>query len=213
MCPARTALLFPRTLSQWAEGAQLFDGLGNFHRKVTTSSAEAQAWFDQGMRYLWSFNHDKSTRSFAKAALVDTGCAMCFWGVALTVGPNYNLPMMAEPRAKVAFEALQQAKAQSARTTPVEQALIAALAARYPNAQPLDPTTEGPVLTAYAQSMRGVAKTYQDDADVQTLTAEALMNVNAWKLWALDGNAGRRNNGDCCATGGGPRERAAASWR
>ena len=112
---------------------------------------------------------------------------MCFWGVALTVGPNYNLPMMAEPRAKVAWEALQQAKATASHTTPVEQALIGALAARYPDAKPLDPSNEGPVLTAYAQAMQRVAQTFPDDSDVQTLTAEALMNINAWKLWALDG--------------------------
>ena len=112
---------------------------------------------------------------------------MCFWGVALTVGPNYNLPMMAEPRAKVAWEALQQAKATASHTTPVEQALIGALAARYPDAKPLDPSNEGPILTAYAQAMQRVAQAYPDDSDVQTLTAEALMNINAWKLWSLDG--------------------------
>jgi tetratricopeptide (TPR) repeat protein len=177
----------PVTLAQWAEGAQSFDGLGNFHRAVTTNSKEAQAYFDQGMRLLWAFNHDESSRSFAKAAEIDPGCAMCFWGVALTVGPNYNLPMMAEPRAKVAWEALQQAKATASHATPVEQALVGALAARYPDAKPLDPSNEGPILTAYAQAMRQVAQTFPDDSDVQTLTAEALMNINAWKLWALDG--------------------------
>jgi tetratricopeptide (TPR) repeat protein len=177
----------PGTLAQWADGAQLFPGLSNFHRPVTTSSKDAQAYFDQGMRLLWAFNHDESTRSFAKAAQLDAGCAMCFWGVALTVGPNYNLPMMAEPRAEVAWEALQQAKTDAARGTEVEQALIGALAARYPDAKPLDPSNEGPVLTAYAQAMQTVASRFPDDSDVQTLTAEAMMNVNAWKLWALDG--------------------------
>jgi tetratricopeptide (TPR) repeat protein len=177
----------PATLDQWAEGAQLYDGLGNFHRGVTTSSREAQAYFDQGMRLLWAFNHDESSRSFARAAQLDPTCAMCFWGVALTVGPNYNLPMMAEPRARVAWQALQQAKTNAPRTTPVEQALIAALAARYPDAKPLDPSNEGPVLSAYAKAMQRVAQAFSDDRDVQTLTAEALMNINAWKLWALDG--------------------------
>ena len=177
----------PATLEQWAEGAQLFDGLGKFHRTVTTSSSEAQAYFDQGMRLLWAFNHDESSRSFAQAARLDPSCSMCFWGVALTVGPNYNLPMMAEPRAKVAWEAIQRAQANAPHTTPVEQALIAALAARYPDARPLDPSNEGPVLTAYAAAMQGVARAFPDDSDVQTMTAEALMNINAWKLWALDG--------------------------
>jgi hypothetical protein len=179
----------PATLDQWAAGARLFDGLGNFHRSVTTSSTNAQAYFDQGVRFLWAFNHDEASRSFAHAAQLDPTCAMCFWGVALTVGPNYNLPMTAEPRAKVAWDALQQAQANAPHTTPVEQALITALVARYPDSAPRDPSNEGSVLTAYANAMQGVAQAFPTDSDVQTLTAEAQMNVNAWKLWALDGAA------------------------
>jgi hypothetical protein len=100
----------PSTVTQWAQGARLFGGLGDFHRAVNTHSPEAQAYFDQGMRLSWAFNHDEATRSFAKAAQLDPQCAMCWWGVALTVGPNYNLPMMAGPRAAVARDALQQAE-------------------------------------------------------------------------------------------------------
>ena len=130
----------PLTVAQWAEGGRLFGGLGDFHRVVSTNSPQAQAYFDQGMRFLWAFNHDEATRSFAKAAELDAQCAMCWWGVALTVGPNYNLPMMAEPRAAVAWDALQQAAKYAGQATPVEQALIGALAKRYQNAQPLDPS-------------------------------------------------------------------------
>ena len=89
------------------------------------------------MRFLWAFNHDEATRSFAKAAELDPTCAACYWGVALTVGPNYNVPAMEEARARVASEALHKAQENAARATPVEQGLIAALAARYPSAQPL----------------------------------------------------------------------------
>lgn len=175
------------TVAEWAEGAQLFDGLGSFHRAATTTSPEAQAYFDQGMRLLWAFNHDEATRSFARATQLDPNCGICFWGVSLTVGPNYNLPMMAEPRAKVAWEALQLAQTNAAKVSPVEQALIAALAARYRGPQPLDPSNEGPVLIAYANAIKEVAAKFPDDLDVQTLTAESLMNINAWKLWAADG--------------------------
>src|SRR5437763_743498 len=112
---------------------------------------------------------------------------MCYWGVSLTVGPNYNLPMMAQPRAAVAWEALQRAEQQAAAATPVERALIGALASRYKGPEPLDPGNEGPVLVAYAQAMKAVAVEFPDDLDVQTMTAEALMNINAWKLWTLDG--------------------------
>jgi tetratricopeptide (TPR) repeat protein len=177
----------PMSLADWAQGAKLFENLGSFHRKVTTSSSEAQQYFDQGMRFLWAFNHDESTRSFARAAQLDPKCASCYWGVALTVGPNYNLPLMLEPRAKVAFEAVQLAQQNSAHATPVELALIDAVARRYPDAQPIDPSNSAPVLAAYAEAMKNVAKQFREDLDVQTLYAEALMNITPWKLWSPDG--------------------------
>ncbi len=185
--PSHHPAAVPETIAQWAEAAQLFDGLGDSHRGVSTKSPEAQAYFDQGMRLLWAFNHDEATRSFAKAAVIDPQCAMCYWGVALTIGPNYNLPMMAEPRGRVAWDALHQAERIANTGTPVEQALIAALEKRYPSAAALDPASAGPPLTAYADAMKAVADRFPDDADVATMTAEAMMNINAWKLWALDG--------------------------
>jgi tetratricopeptide (TPR) repeat protein len=176
----------PTTLQQWAQGAMLFEGLGSFHRPIHSPSSQAQQYFDQGMRYLWGFNHDESTRSFAQAALLDPQCAICYWGVALTVGPNYNLPFMAQTRAKVAWDALQSAKQNAAAATAVERALIDALSMRYPGAAAVDASNSAPVLNAYAQAMAGVAKRFPDDLDVQTLYAEALMNINAWKLWSAD---------------------------
>jgi tetratricopeptide (TPR) repeat protein len=177
----------PTTLAGWSTGARLFDGLGDYHRPVSTKSREAQRYFDQGMRFLWGFNHDESTRSFARALELDPSCAMCAWGVALTVGPNYNVPMLAAPRAKVAYEATKRAQSLAGSAAPVEQALISTLAQRYPNAQPLDPQSTVPILTAHAAAMRAVARRYPDDLDVQTLYAESLMNVHAWKLWIPDG--------------------------
>jgi len=177
----------PSTVADWARGAQLFEGLGTFHRAVTTSSPQAQQYFDQGMRFLWAFNHDEATRSFAKAAELDPGCAACYWGVALTVGPNYNFPAMQEPRALVAAEALRKAQENAAHTTAVEQGLIAALATRYPKPEPLGPENLEPVTRAYAAAMRELAQRFPQDSDVQTLCAEAEMNVHAWKLWAPDG--------------------------
>lgn len=177
----------PASLADWSQGAQLFEGLGNFHRAITTASPEAQKYFDQGMRLMWAFNHDEATRSFAKAAAIDPNCAACYWGVSLTVGPNYNLPVLYAERAKVAYEALGMARAHVSNASPVEQALITALATRYPNDQPLDVAALPPVLMAYAGAMKDVAKKFPKDLDVQTLYAEALMNVNAWKLWTPEG--------------------------
>ena len=176
----------PATLADWATGAKLFDKLGTFHRVVTTTSPDAQKYFDQGMRWLWAFNHDESTRSFAKAAAIDPSCASCFWGVALTIGPNYNMPMMTPERAKVAADALAKAQAAAAKATPVERALINALAKRY-NGQPLDPSNTAPLFTAYANAMRDVAKQFPADLDVQVMFAESLMNLNPWKLYSPDG--------------------------
>jgi len=178
------------TVADWADGARLFDGLGDFTRKVTTRSPEAQRYFDQGLRFVWAFNHDEATRSFARAATLDPKCASCFWGVALTLGPNYNMPIMADARARVGWSALQAAQANAAKATPVEQALVAALAARFTGAAPLDPSNSTPRLSAYATAMRGVAARFPDDADVQTLFAEGLMNTNPWKLWNADGTPG-----------------------
>ena len=178
------------TLGDWASGAQLFDGLGRFHRKVSTSSPEAQRYFDQGMRLIWAFNHDEATRSFARAAQIDPACALCYWGVALTLGPNYNMPIMAEARARVGWEALGKAKANAERATPVERALISALAARFAGPEPLYPANSGPHLSAYVEAMRAVARQFPRDHDVQILFAEALMNTNPWKLWNADGSPG-----------------------
>ncbi len=136
---------------------------------------------------MWEVNHDESSRSFAKAAGLDPSCAACFWGVALTVGPKYNFPATAEQRAQVAWEALRKADDNAAHVSAVEQALIAALAKRYPGPRPPAAADVPATLGAYAGAMREVATRFTEDLDVQTLCAEAEMNLNAWKLWTADG--------------------------
>jgi tetratricopeptide (TPR) repeat protein len=177
----------PASVADWAKGARLYEGLGKFHRAVSTTSPLAQQYFDQGMRFLWAFNHDESTRSFAESARLDPDCAACYWGVALTVGPNYNLPAMEETRARVAWEALHKAQTNATHASAVEQALIEALATRYTSAKPLTPAETEAVAANYAAAMRTVASRFPDDLDVQVLCAEAQMNVHAWKLWDAQG--------------------------
>jgi tetratricopeptide (TPR) repeat protein len=177
----------PETLAGWAQGAQLFDGLGTFHRKITTRSSLAQKYFDQGMRFTWAFNHDEATRSFAKAAMIDPQCASCFWGVALSLGPNYNMPMMSSPRGRVGWQAVHNAEANAHRATPIERALIAAVGQRYRGSGEVDPSNSKPLLQAYVNAMRAVAAKYPNDLDVQTMYAEGLMNTNPWKLWNANG--------------------------
>ena len=183
------APITPESIAGWAKGAQLFDGLGTFHRKITTRSPLAQQYFDQGMRFLWAFNHDEATRSFAKAAQIDPTCASCFWGVALTLGPNYNMPMMSSARGRVGWAAVRKAEANARRAKPVERALIAAVAKRYRGSGEVDPSNSEPLLGAYVDAMRNVAAKYPNDLDVQTMYAEGLMNTNPWKLWNEDGTA------------------------
>jgi len=179
--------MVPDTLGGWAKGARLFDGLGTFHRKITTRSPLAQKYFDQGMRFVWAFNHDEATRSFAKAAQIDPRCASCYWGVALALGPNYNMPMMNSARATVGWAAVRKAETNARHATPIERALIAAVAKRYRGTDEVDPSNSKPLLNAYVEAMRGVAAKYPNDLDVQTMYAEALMNTNPWKLWNADG--------------------------
>jgi tetratricopeptide (TPR) repeat protein len=182
----KTAKASGPSVDSWAQGAQLFADLGDLHKTVTTSSSQAQAFFDQGLRLDYGFNHDEATRSFARAAQLDPGCAMCFWGVALTLGPNYNVPMLPD-RAAVAWAALQQALALAPRVKPWERVLIRALAKRHQGPAPLDPKVAQPLNVAYADAMRDAAEMYPDDLDIQVLFAEALMDVTPWKLWTRDG--------------------------
>jgi tetratricopeptide (TPR) repeat protein len=175
----------PASVAALAKGALVFDDLGTHHRAVT-ASAEAAAYFNQGLRLVYGFNHDEAVRSFAHAARIDPTCAMCFWGTALALGPNYNVPMLPD-RAQAAWDALQRAVELAPASTPVEQALVAALTKRYKSAQPLDPPAMAPLNAAYAEAMRDVAKRFPEDDDVQVLFAESMMDVNPWKLWSLDG--------------------------
>lgn len=176
------------TLAQWAQGAPRLDNLGSYARKISTTSPDAQAWFDQGLRMIYAFNHDEAVRAFAKAIEVDPTCAMCFWGAGEALGPNYNMPAMPD-RWTVLWQALQSAQSEATHATPVEQALIAALAKRYPGPEPLAPEAMAPYNVAYANAMRDVAKQFPADDDVQVFFAEALMTANPWKLWSADGQA------------------------
>lgn len=176
----------PESVAALARGALLLDGLGDHQRVVTVASGEARAYFDQGLRLTYAFNHDEAARSFARAAELDPSCAMCFWGASLVLGPNYNVPMLPD-RARAAWDALQRARALAPSARPADRALIEALAARYRGPEPLDPLAMKPFDVAYADAMRAVAMRFPDDMDVQVLAAEAAMDVRPWKLWSNDG--------------------------
>jgi tetratricopeptide (TPR) repeat protein len=147
------------------------DDLGDYHRAVTATPA-AQAWFDQGLRLVYAFNHDEAQRAFEEGARVDPNCALCAWGAALVLGPNYNLPAMPD-RARAAWAALDQAVARAPKAAPVERALIEALKKRYSDPPATTPEEQAKLDGAYAEAMRQVARQFPDDDDVQVLFAES----------------------------------------
>ena len=172
-----------------AEGAAapaevpLFDDLGSYHHAITTTSPLAQQYFDQGLRLVYAFNHDEARRSFEAGTRADPGCAMCFWGIALTQGTNYNLPGDDE-RDQLGLKAAERAQSLAAGATPAEQDLIAALLKRYQGAPQLPRAKRD---RAYADAMRQVARRHPEDLDAATLFAESLMNLRPWSLWTRDG--------------------------
>src|SRR6266404_3598827 len=164
----------------------LYDGLGSYSRKVTTNSAEAQRYFDQGLGFLHGFNHRSAIRAFQQAAELDPECAMAHWGAALACGPHINSIAVPPPAAELAWKELGLAQKNAGNASPVERALIDALAKRYANPQPEDRT---PLDHAYADAMREVWKQYPNDPDAGALFAEAMMNLRPWDQWTPKGKA------------------------
>jgi tetratricopeptide (TPR) repeat protein len=163
----------------------LWDRVGAASFTVTTANGEAQKYFDQGLRLAYAFNHAEAQRAFRKAQKLDAACAMCYWGEALVLGPNINLPMGAEAVAP-AFAAAGKAQSLAGRITPREAALIAALAVRYAN----DPKADRAALDKqYADAMAKVAAQFPDDNEIAVLYAEAVMDISPWNYWEPDGRA------------------------
>ena len=161
----------------------LVKGLGDLHHPVSTHNPQAQQFFDQGLRFIYAFNHDEAARSFQHAAELDPKLAMAYWGVAEAVGPNYNDPADPE-RYKRAHEAIQKAVDLSGNALPSEQAYIQAMAKRFP----ADPGSDlRKAAEDYRDAMREVAAKFPDDLDAATLFAEAGMNLHPWGLWHQDG--------------------------
>lgn len=159
----------------------LVTGLGNSNHPIRISTPEAQRFFNQGLDYIWAFNHDEARRSFQHAADLDPTSAMPLWGVALAISPNYNDIDIGHARAQQAIAAL--AHARSLAQTQPERDYIQALSTRYSG------TGENIVINApqYAAAMKSLAASYPNDLDAATLYAEALMDINPWKLWNPDG--------------------------
>jgi tetratricopeptide (TPR) repeat protein len=163
----------------------LYDNLGDHHREITTSVPAAQAYFDQGLRLYYAFNHPEAIRAFRAAQRLDSLCAMCYWGEALAWGPNINLPMDSAGGV-AAHAALQRALAVRSHASGVERALIDALASRY--APPERVAAPRAALdSAYAAAMANVARANPRDQDIAVLYSESLMDLRPWNYWTRDG--------------------------
>jgi len=165
------------------EPPPFFEGLGDYHHAITANNLQAQAYFDQGLRLTYAFNHEEAIRSYEYALELDPGCAMCWWGIALAAGPNINSAMDSVGGA-LAWDAIQYAVALAPDVSVAEQEYINALARRYGPA-PLGDRAERD--SAYASAMSRVAGRALGDDDAQVLYTDALMNLAPWNYWNPDG--------------------------
>ncbi len=161
--------------------------LGPYSRKVTTTSADAQRWFDRGLNWCFGYHHFEAVDCFQKALEVDPNCAMAHWGIGYAAGPNYNFPWeWMDPASKVAslarsYDATHAALALVGGVTPAERALIEALPARYPQRDVID--DQGPWNDAFADAMRLAYQAHPRDLEVSHIFAEAIMNRTPWRMW------------------------------
>ena len=158
-------------------------GLGDIDHPVTTNNPEAQEFFNQGLSYLYGFNHEEAVNSFKQAAKLDPQLAMAYWGVALAMGSNYNVPA-GGPALLEAYANLQKAIELAPKASEHDRAYINALSKRYSKELQAD---QRKLEDDYKNAMGELARNYPDDLDAATLYAESMMNLRPWKLWTLDG--------------------------
>ena len=160
-------------------------GLSSYTRKVTTSSAAAQRYFDQGVAFTHGFDHERAIESFQEAVKLDPQCAMAWWGIANACGPNINAPEVDEAHFALARNAIVKAQAAAGTGTAAEQALITAQAKRYGAKYTADRKS---LDEAYAAAMREAWHAHPEDADLGVLFAESLLDLRPWDQWKADGS-------------------------
>lgn len=161
----------------------LYDDLGTHAWELGIGDGEARAYFDQGLRLYYAFNHSEAIRSFEEAARRDPGCGLCLWGKALALGPNINAPME-EATGREANRTAGDAITAGAVGTEKSEALLGALRLRY---DPVGGSTRAARDTAWAEALGRLADRWPDDVDLQVLRAEALMTLSPWSYWTRDG--------------------------
>ena len=183
LAPADAHDTAPAKASVAGSPVALDAGLGPLHHAVSTRNPKAQAYFDQGLKLVFAFNHEAAIQSFERAAQIDPNLAMAYWGIALALGPNINRPMDAEGH-KAAYAALQKAVALAPKASAADQAYVEALSKRYSASSDADIMA---LQVAYKDAMKELVRRYPNDSDAAVLYAESLMNLNPWKYWTPDG--------------------------
>ncbi len=168
----------------YAENLILFDSISIIYHPVSTNNKAAQKYFDQGLAFLYAFNHEFAFKSFEEAAKNDPNLAMAYWGMAYAIGPNINSEMSQE-KALQAYDYIQKALALSSNATKNEQDYILALSKRYEknpslNRKDLD--------AAYKIAMQEVKDRWYEDLDAKALYAESIMDLSPWDLWTKEGD-------------------------
>ena len=159
------------------------DGLSSHRHPIKTGNSLTQQFFDQGLNFCFAFNHEEAARAFRRAAQLDPEAPMPLWGLAYSLGPNFNMPRDLA-RDKEAFEAVRKAVPLAAGGTEHERDYVAAMARRYSDDAEADPKD---LDEAFRDAMRDLAQRYPDDLDAATIYAESIMDLRPWKLWSSDG--------------------------
>ncbi|MBV8037449.1 MAG: hypothetical protein JOY88_20570 [Pelomonas sp.] len=190
-----TAPFQPAPMKAAPGDVPVYKDLGHMSFKLAQASPTVQAYFDQGLRLSFAFNHAEAQRAFQAAQKLDPGCGLCFWGEALVLGPNINVPMQPEANAP-AWAALQRAVVLKDKLPPRERALIEALQARYQAGPPAD---RAPLDAAYADAMKAVAARFPGEDLMQVLHAEAAMDTQPWDYWEVAGTQPKGRTADILA--------------
>ncbi|BBY83567.1 tetratricopeptide repeat protein [Mycolicibacterium pulveris] len=170
-----------------APGNEPYYDLGRYHRRVDTPAPEAQMWFDRGMVWAYAFNHEEAIRCFERALQFDPDLAIARWGIAYSIGPNYNKAWDAfdpgDKATSLTRARTELALAGGGRASAVERGLINALRERFSIDDPDDVDALSAAGAAYVAVMERLYVDHPDDVDVAAMTADALVNLTAWALW------------------------------
>ncbi|WP_084579939.1 hypothetical protein [Sphingomonas azotifigens] len=147
------------------EHPKILSGYGPGGFEVRTHSAEAQAFFTNGMQLAHAFAHKAAIAAFQESRRIDPDCAMCAWGEAYAAGPTINYPIDDKERARL-VEVSATAERLAATGPEKEKGLIAAMKLRYTGS-----ADQGN--RAFADAMEALAKTYPDDDAIATIAADA----------------------------------------